>query len=140
MVAEFRAFLLKTNALALAVGVILGVAMGSVVTSLVKDILMPPIGLVMGKVDFANLYLNLSGGNYPNLKTAQEAGAVTVNYGVFINTVISFVIVALVVFLIGRMFMKEAPAPAAPARKDCPRCAESILAAARRCPHCTAEL
>src|SRR5438309_7963224 len=97
---EFRAFLIKTNVLVLAIAFILGVAFASVISSLVKDVIMPPVGLLLGRVDFANLYLNLSGGTYATLADAQKAGAVTVNYGVFVNTVIAFVIVAFVVFVL----------------------------------------
>ncbi len=135
---EFKAFLLKTNALALALGVIIGVALGAVVNSLVKDIVMPPIGLLLGKVDFANLYYSLDGKSYPSLKAAQDAGAATINYGAFINTVIVFVIVALVVFLIGRRML--APTPPTPDTKACPNCGETILRIATRCPHCTSAL
>ena len=128
----FRAWLVKANVLALAFAVVVGVALGAVVNSLVKDILMPPIGLLLGKVDFANLYLNLAGGTYPSLKAAQDAGAPVIAYGNFINAVITFVIVALVVwFLASRLI---------PAPRTCPRCAENIDGAATRCPHCTSEL
>jgi large conductance mechanosensitive channel len=135
MWAEFRTLLVKTNALALALAVILGLALAAVVTSLVGDIIMPPIGLALGKVDFQNMYLNLSGGTYPSLRAAKDAGAATINYGVFINQVITFVVVALVVFLIGRRFIPNVPT------KVCPRCAASDLPlAATRCPHCTSDL
>ena len=132
---EFKAFLIKTNVLALAIAFILGVAFAAVVASLVKDIIMPPIGLLLGRVDFANLYVNLSGGTYPTLADAQKAGAVTINYGVFLNTVIAFVIVAFVVFLIARALVKPAPE-----EKPCPYCAMSIPLAATRCAHCTSQL
>jgi large conductance mechanosensitive channel len=132
---EFRAFLVKTNALALALAVILGLALAAVVTSLVADIIMPPIGLALGKVDFQNMYINLSGGSYPSLKAAKDAGAATINYGVFINTIITFVIVAIVVFLIGRQFIKPVPL------MTCPRClSEDVPVGATRCPHCTSDL
>jgi len=134
---EFKAFLLKTNTLALALAVIIGVALGAVVNSLVKDIIMPPIGLALGKVDFANLYWSLDGKTYPSLKAAQDAGAATINYGSFINTVIVFIIVALVVFLIGRKLLE--PAAPSPDTKPCPRCGETVLRVAARCPHCTSE-
>jgi large conductance mechanosensitive channel len=135
MWSEFRAFLVKTNVLALAIAFILGVAFASVVTSLVKDIIMPPIGMVLGKVDFSNLYLNLSGGSYPSLAEAQKAGAATINYGIFITNVIGFVIVAFVVFLIARAMIKPGPAETV-----CPYCGLAIPAAASRCPHCTSQL
>ena len=135
MWAEFKAFLVKTNALALALGVIIALALAAVVNSLVNDIIMPPVGLALGKVDFQNMYLNLSGGNFASLKAAKDAGAATINYGVFINQVITFVIVAFVVFLIGRQFVKAAPT------KECPFCASiDVPLAARRCPHCTSDL
>ena len=134
---EFKGFLLKTNTLALALAVIIGVALGAVVNSLVKDIIMPPIGLALGKVDFANLYWSLDGKTYPSLKAAQDAGAATINYGSFINTVIVFVIVAFVVFLIGRKLLE--PAAPSPDTKPCPRCGETVLRVATRCPRCTSE-
>lgn len=130
---EFKAFLLKTNALALAIAFILGVALAAVVNSLVADIIMPPVGLALGGVDFQNLFIDLSGKGYPTLAAAKAAGAPTINYGVFLMTVITFVIVAFVVFLIARSLIKE------PAR-DCPRCAMPIPLAATRCPMCTSEL
>jgi len=134
---EFKAFLLKTNTLALALGVIIGVALGAVVNSLVKDILMPPIGLLLGGVDFENLYWSLNGKSYPSLKAANDAGAATINYGIFINTVIVFIVVAFVVFLIGRKLLE--PAAPSPDTKPCPRCGETVLRVASRCPRCTSE-
>ena len=134
---EFKAFLLKTNTLALALGVIIGVALGAVVNSLVKDILMPPIGLLLGGVDFENLYWSLNGKSYPSLKAAHDAGAATINYGIFINTVIVFIVVAFVVFLIGRKLLE--PAAPSPDTKPCPRCGETVLRVASRCPRCTSE-
>jgi large conductance mechanosensitive channel len=132
---EFRAFLVKTNVLVLAIAFILGVAFAAVVSSLVKDIIMPPVGMVLGKVDFSNLYLNLSGGSYASLADAQKAGAATINYGVFINTLIAFAIVAFVVFLIAKALIKPGPA-----EKVCPFCGMTIFEAATRCPHCTSQL
>lgn len=137
MWAEFRAWLVRSNVLALALAVVVGVALAAVVTSLVKDILMPPVGLALGRVDFANLFIDLSGKGYPTLKAAQEAGAATINYGGFLNTVITFVLVAFVVFLIARTFVKEPPA--APS-KTCPFCQEPVALAATRCSHCTSDL
>jgi len=134
---EFKGFLLKTNTLALALGVIIGVALGAVVNSLVKDILMPPIGLLLGGVDFENLYWSLNGKSYPSLKAAHDAGAATINYGIFINTVIVFAVVAFVVFLIGRKLLE--PAAPSPDTKPCPRCGETVLRVATRCPRCTSE-
>jgi large conductance mechanosensitive channel len=132
---EFRAFLVKTNVLVLAIAFILGVAFAAVVSSLVKDIIMPPVGMVLGKVDFSNLYINLSGGSYASLADAQKAGAATINYGVFINTLIAFAIVAFVVFLIAKALIKPGPA-----EKVCPFCGMTIFEAATRCPHCTSQL
>src|SRR5712691_3569860 len=135
MWAEFRTFLIKGNMLALALAVILGLALAAVVNSLVNDIIMPPIGLVLGKVDFQSLFIDLSGKGYPSLKAAKDAGAATINFGVFINQVITFVIVAFVVFAVGRQFVKTVPT------KVCPHCAaEDLPVAATRCPHCTSEL
>ena len=120
MFSEFKEFLLKANVLALALAFVVGVALAAVVNSLVNDILMPPVGLLLGGVDFNNLFIDLSGKNPPSLKAAQDAGLATINYGVFINTVITFIIVAFVVFLIARTFVPKAP-PAArfrsPARR-----------------------
>ena len=135
MWSEFQAFLVKTNALALALAVIIGLALAAVVNSLVADIILPPVGLLLGGVDFQNMYINLSAGSYPSLQAAKAAGAATINYGVFINQVITFVIVALVVFLIGRQLIKDVP------MKTCPRCAaEDLPLAATRCPHCTSDV
>lgn len=136
MWAEFKAFLLKTNALALAIAFILGVALATVVNSLVADIIMPPVGLALGGVDFQNLFIDLSGKHPATVAAAKLAGLPTINYGTFLMTVITFIIVAFVVFLIARMLIKE---PAA-ATKECPRCATAIPLAATRCPMCTSEL
>jgi large conductance mechanosensitive channel len=132
---EFKAFLLKTNALALAIAFILGVALAAVVNSLVVDIIMPPVGLALGGVDFQNMFIDLSGKHYATLAAAKEAGAATINYGIFLTTVITFIIVAFVVFLMARTLIKEPVTT-----KDCPRCAMPIPLAAARCPHCTSEL
>ncbi|TMC68548.1 MAG: large conductance mechanosensitive channel protein MscL [Chloroflexi bacterium] len=135
MWAEFRAFLIKANVLALALAFILGVALAAVVNSLVKDIIMPPVGLLLGGVDFNNLFIDLSGKHPASLKAAQDGGLATINYGVFINTVITFIIIALVVFFIARTFVKPVPT------KVCPRCAaDDLPVAATRCPHCTSDL
>lgn len=137
MWSEFKGFMLKANVLALALAVIIGIALGNVVNSLVADIIMPPVGKLLGGVDFENMFINLSDKSYPTLAAAKEAGAATINYGVFINTVITFIIVAFVVFLIARSFIKEAPAAAT---KSCPRCTMLIPEAATRCPHCTSDV
>jgi large conductance mechanosensitive channel len=143
MLSEFKAFIMRGNVVDLAVGVIMGAAFGGIVTSLVNDILMPPIGRLLGGVDFKDFFVSLSGRSYPTLAAARAAGAPTLNYGIFLNAVINFAIIAFAVFLlvqqVNRLFPKPA-APAAPAMKDCPWCASSIPAAAKRCPHCTSNL
>lgn len=144
MLKEFKEFVMRGNVLDLAVAVIIGAAFGRIVSSFVKDILMPPIGLLLGQVDFSNLYINLSGGQYASLTDAQNAGAATVNYGVFLNTVIDFVIVAFAIFLVVRaansMRRKPEAAPAAPTTQECPYCISAIPIKATRCPNCTSEL
>ena len=147
MFKEFKAFALRGNVLDLAVGIIIGGAFGTVVKSLVDDVIMPPIGLALGKVDFANLLYVLRPGPkapppYATLADANAAGAVTINYGQFINNIITFLIVAFAVFLIVRAANRLQPqeAAAAPATKDCPYCRMAIPAGATRCPHCTTEL
>lgn len=143
MLEEFKKFVMRGNVLDLAIGVIVGGAFGKIVTSFVNDIMMPPIGLLLGKVDFSNLFINLSGEEYASLAAAQEAGAATINYGMFFNNVIDFLLVALVLFLVvrqvNRLYRKPAP-PAAPTAKDCPFCYTSIPIKALRCPNCTSEL
>ncbi len=139
---DFRAFIMRGNVVDLAIGVIIGAAFGKIITSLVNDVLMPPIGLLLGQVDFSNIFITLSTQQYPTIAAAKAAGAPTINIGVFINAVIDFVIVAFVVFMVmryvNRMMPKPAPAPVT--TKDCPRCATAIPLAATRCPHCTSEL
>ena len=145
MLKEFRTFVARGNFFDLAVGIVIGAAFGTVVNSLVKDVIMPPIGLLTSGVDFSELYVNLSGGQYASLAEATEAGAATINYGVFINNVISFFIVAVVLFLLIRQYnrLREGyrgePEPA-PTEKACPHCGMNIPVAATRCPHCTSEL
>ena len=142
MLKEFREFVVKGNVIDLAVGIIIGIAFGAIVTSLVNDIIMPPIGLLLGKVNFSDLFINLSGTAYPSLKAAKDAGAATINYGVFLNAVINFIIVAFVVFLLVKQVnrMKKEPAPAEPNTKECPYCLSTIPLKATRCPHCTSQL
>ena len=142
MLKDFKEFAMRGNVMDMAVGVIIGGAFGKIVTSLVTDVLMPPIGLATGKVDFSSLFIDLSGKHYAILAEAQKAGAATINYGLFINTIISFLIVAFAVFLLVKQMnrlKKEEPA-AAPTTKDCPQCAMAIPIAAKRCGHCTATL
>jgi large conductance mechanosensitive channel len=134
----FRDFLLQTNALALAIGVIIGGAVGKVVSSLVKDILMPPLGLLIGRVDFSNFFVNLGSTHYDTLADAQKAGAPTLNIGLFLNTIVDFLIIALCVYLISKIAMK--PAPPGPDMKDCPQCAERVPVVAKRCRYCTSQL
>ena len=132
---EFKTFLLKTNVLSLALAFIIGVALAAVVVSLVNDIIMPPVGLALGGVDFQNMFIDLSGKHYPTLKAARDAGAPAIAYGNFINTVITFIIVAFVVFLLARALVK-----ATANTKPCPRCAMDVPIPATRCPFCTSDL
>lgn len=142
MFKEFKEFISKGNVADMAVGIIIGVAFGKIVTSFVSDILMPPLGLLLGKMDFSNLFINLSDTAYPTLVAAKAAGAATINYGVFINTVIDFIIVGFAIFLVIRQInrMKKAPPAAEPTTKECPFCLSTIPLKAGRCAHCTAEL
>ncbi|MGA7917021.1 MAG: large-conductance mechanosensitive channel protein MscL [Candidatus Acidiferrales bacterium] len=142
MLKAFKEFAMKGNVLDLAVGFIIGAAFGKIVTSLVSDIIMPPIGLILGRVDFSNLFLNLSGKSYATLAEAKTAGAATLNYGNFLNNVVDFLIVAFAVFAIVRMVNRwNKPAPvAAPSTKECPYCASTIPLKATRCPNCTSEI
>jgi large conductance mechanosensitive channel len=139
---EFKEFAMKGNVMDLAVGFILGAAFGKIVSSLVSDIIMPPIGLILGKVDFSSLFLNLSGKSYASLAEAKTAGAATLNYGVFLNNVVDFLIVAFAVFLLVRIVNRwNKPAPAAaPTTKDCPYCVSKIPIKATRCPNCTSAI
>ena len=136
---EFKEFMMRGNVLDMAVGIVIGVAFGKIVTSFVEDILMPPIGRLTGRVDFSNLLVSLSGQHYGTLAAAKAAGAATINYGVFVNTVLNFLIVAFAVFLLIRQVnrLKRQPAPAT---KECPFCFSSIALKATRCAHCTSEL
>ncbi len=144
MLKEFRDFAIRGNVVDLAIGIIIGTAFGRIVTSLVSDIIMPPLGVLLGKVDFSNLYINLSGQTYASLADAKTAGAATINYGIFINTLIDFIIVAFVIFLmvrgINHMKKAPAPAPAISTTKECTFCYTQIPIKATRCPNCTSEL
>jgi large conductance mechanosensitive channel len=144
MFQEFRKFITRGNVIDLAVGIVIGAAFTSVVTSFVNDILMPPIGRVTGGVDFSDLYVNLSGGEYESLAAAREAGAATIAYGLFLNNVISFLIVAFAVFLLvqsyNRMRTLEESAPPAPSEKECIYCRMRVPKDATRCGHCTSDL
>lgn len=143
MLQEFKKFALQGNVLDMAIGIIIGAAFGKIVSSLVSDMLMPPIGLLIGKLDFSALFVSLSGQTYASLAEAKAAGAPTINYGLFLNNVIDFLIVAFVIFLlvkqVNRLKRKEAPAPA-PATRDCPRCLSAIPLRATRCAFCTSDL
>ena len=149
MLKEFKEFAMRGNVIDMAVGIIIGAAFGTIVTSLVADILMPPVGLLLGNIDFGNLFIVLKegakvAGPYASLAAAKAAGAVTINYGFFINTVISFLIVAFAVFLlvrnINRLKRQEGAPPAVPTTKECPYCISTIPIKATRCSHCTSEL
>ncbi len=140
---EFKKFAMRGNVIDLAIGVIIGAAFGKIVSSLVNDVIMPPIGLILGRVNFSNLYFSLNGQKYATLADAQAAGAPTLNYGVFLNNVIDFLIVAFIIFLITReinKFSKKDEAPAAPTTHECPYCLSQIPLKATRCPHCTSEV
>jgi large conductance mechanosensitive channel len=141
---EFKEFAMRGNALDMAIGIIIGAVFGKIVSSFVNDILMPPIGLLLGGVDFSDLFINLSGKPYASLAEAKAAGAATINYGVFLNTVLDFVIVAFAVFLlvrqVNRLRRQPEPAPAAPTTKECPYCLSVISLRATRCPYCTSDL
>ena len=143
MLKEFKAFAMRGNVLDLAVGVIIGAAFGKIVSSLVADVIMPPIGLLLGKVDFANMFWTLSGDKFATLEEAKAAGAVTLNYGMFLLALFDFLIIAIVLFLLLRPINKltKKPEPvAAPTTKECPYCFSSIAIKATRCPNCTSEL
>lgn len=145
MLKEFKDFVMRGNVMDLALAVIIGGAFGKIVTSLVNDVIMPPIGLLLGNVNFSNLFINLSATDYVSLLDAKDAGAATINYGMFLNTVIEFLIIAFVIFFLIRAmkfvtFREEKAAPAVPQTKDCPYCLSSIPARATRCAHCTSEL
>jgi len=138
---EFKDFATHGNVIDMAIGIIIGAAFGKIVTSFVNDILMPPIGLLLGKMDFSSLFINMSGKSYSSLAEAKAAGAATMNYGMFINTLIDFIIIAFVIFLlikqINRLTQKEKPKQSAPTTKECPYCLSTIQLRAKRCPNCT---
>lgn len=148
MIKEFREFIMRGNVVDMAVGIIIGAAFGAIVKSFVADVLMPPIGLLLGNVDFANLFVVLKQGStagpYASLDLAKEAGAVTISYGMFINTIINFLIVAFAIFLfirsVNKMKKKEEAPPPEPTMKECPQCLSTIPIKATRCAHCTIEL
>ena len=142
MFKEFKEFALKGNVVDMAIGIIIGAAFGKIVSSLVGDVLMPPIGKLMGNLDFSNLFVALNGQVYESLKAAKDAGAPTINYGMFINSVIDFVIVAFVIFILVKQMnrLKKAEPAAAPVTKECPYCLSQIALKATRCPACTSEV
>jgi large conductance mechanosensitive channel len=142
MLKEFKEFVMRGNVVDLAIGIVIGVAFGKIVTSFVEDVLMPPIGLALGNVDFSNLFINLSGKDYPSVAAAKAAGAATLNYGIFFNAIINFLIIAFAIFILIKQINRwQKPAPAAaPTTKDCPHCLLPIPVNATRCAHCTSEL
>ena len=142
MMKEFREFAMRGSVLDLAIGVIIGAAFGAIVNSFVNDVIMPPIGLLLGKVDFSSLFINLSGQTYPSLKAAKDAGAAVIGYGAFLNTVLNFVIISFAVFVVVKQVnrMKRPEPAAAPTTRDCPYCTMAVSHKATRCPHCTSEL
>jgi len=142
MLKEFKEFVMRGNVMDLAVGIIIGAAFGKIVTSLVDDVLMPVVGLLLGRVDFGNLFVTLGEGTFKTIAEAKAAGVATLNYGKFVNTIIEFLIVAFAIFLVVKWVNAlRRPAPAAaPATKDCPFCATAIPVAAKKCPNCTSGL
>jgi large conductance mechanosensitive channel len=143
MLKEFKEFAMRGNVLDMAIGIIMGAAFGKIITSLVNDIVMPPIGLLLGKVDFSNLFINLSAKPYVKLAEAKAVGAATINYGLFVNTVLDFIIVAFAIFLLVKqinLMKRQKEEVPVPITKECPYCFSSIPLKAMRCPHCTSEL
>lgn len=142
MLKEFREFIMRGNVLDLAIAIVIGTAFTAVINSLVNDIIMPVVGRVTGGVNFVDLFINLSGGNYPSLAAAKDAGAATINYGVFINTIIIFIIVAFVMFMIVKAAnrLHKEPKPGEPTEKSCPYCKSKIAVDATRCAYCTSQL
>jgi large conductance mechanosensitive channel len=139
MLKDFRAFLMRGNVVDLAVAVVIGAAFGAIVSSFVKDVLMPPIGLLLGRVNFDDLFIPLRGGSYPTLAAARAAGAATLNYGLFLGAIVNFVIIAFAVFVLVRQTERLRATPVT-STKDCPHCAMAIPLRAARCPHCTSAL
>jgi len=142
MIKEFKEFAMKGNVLDMAVGIIMGVAFGKIITSFVNDVIMPPIGRLLGNADFSSLFINLSDTPYATIADAKAAGAATINYGMFLNTVLDFLIVAFVMFMMVRQInrMKKAPEAAPVTTKECPHCCSAIPIKATRCPNCTSEV
>ncbi len=142
MLKEFRDFAMRGNVLDMAIGVIIGGAFGKIVSSLVSDVLMPPLGLLMGKVDFSSLFINLSGTPQPSLIAAKAAGAPTINYGVFLQATFDFIIIAFVIFMLVKQVnrLKKAPPAGPPTTKDCPHCLSTIPIKATKCAHCTSNM
>jgi large conductance mechanosensitive channel len=142
MFREFKDFIRRGSVIDLAVGFVMGAAFGKVATSFINDVVMPPIGLLLGNIDFANFYINLSGRTFESLAQAREAGAPVIAYGAFVSAVVDFLVVALAVFIVIRWInkLKSKPAPAAPTTKECPFCLSIVPLKAVRCPHCTSEL
>lgn len=141
MLSEFKTFIVRGNMVDLAVGIVIGAAFTTVVSSFVNDLLLPPIGLLLGKVDFGNLFVTLAGGSYPTIAAAKTAGVPTLNYGLFINNIINLAIVGFAVFLVVKQVNRvRGPAPAAPPTRECPACTSAIPLRARRCPFCTSDV
>jgi len=142
MLKEFKAFAMRGNVIDMAVGIIIGAAFGKIVASLVKDVIMPPIGMLMGSVDFSGLFINLSGRTFETLADAQKAGAPTINYGLFINTVLDFIIVAFAIFIVIKQMnrLKKEPPPTDPTTRDCPWCLSQIPIKATKCAHCASDV
>ena len=140
MIKEFKEFIMRGNVVDLAIAVVIGAAFGKIVTSFVEDMLMPPIGLVLGSVDFSNLFINLSGKDYPSVAAAKAAGAATLNYGIFFNNILNFLIIAFAIFLLIKQINRMQKPAAAPTTKDCPHCLSAVPLKATKCGHCTSEL
>lgn len=142
MLKDFKAFVMRGNVLDMAVGIVIGAAFGKIISSFVEDILMPPIGLLLGRVDFSNLFISLTGQAYATVAAAKAAGAPTLNYGLFLNTILNFLILAFAIFLLIRQMSRwQSPAEVpAPTTRDCPFCCTAVSLKATRCPHCTSDL